>query len=113
MDDGLVQRMCNGADQTGCGTARELGVRIKREYVADLAQQINSTRFDGEGVEVAGQQLVQVKQLSPLAFPAHPNAFAHVEDAMTMKKNEATRVVARQCGSAHTHHEYWQCLQEH
>src|ERR1700723_2413131 len=94
MDDGLVQRMGNGADQPGCGAARQLGVGVKREHVADLAEQVNAARLDGEGVKVAGQQLIQVDKLSPLALPAHPDSFAHVEDAVTMKKNESARVLA-------------------
>ena len=72
----------------GRRAARKLRIGVEREDVADLRKHVEAAGLDGEGVVLAHEKLVQVEQLAALSLPAHPNALAHVEDAMAVKEQE-------------------------
>ena len=56
VNDGLIERMGDGADELGRGTARQLRVGIQSENVADRAERFESAGFDGECVEFAKRE---------------------------------------------------------
>src|SRR5580658_4287241 len=89
VNDCLVQWMGNRSDQLGGGAARKLRIRIQRQHVADVLEGFEPPRLDGERIEVAGQKLIQVKQLSALAFPSHPDSLPHIEDSVAMQEDKA------------------------
>ncbi len=50
---------------------------------------IEIASLDRERIEAVAQILIQVKQLAAFALPAHPSAFAGIENAVTVKKIES------------------------
>jgi hypothetical protein len=78
----------DGADQFRRGAARKLRVGVQGENIANLARSFETAGFDGERVEVADEELVQIQEFASLAFPAHPHALSCVEDATAMEKEE-------------------------
>jgi hypothetical protein len=70
------------------GAPRQLRVGVECNHIANLTERFQTSRLDGESIELSGQQLIQVKKLAALPLPAHPNALAHVKHAVTMEKDE-------------------------
>ena len=83
----LVERMNGCANQTTCRIARQLRVGVKRDHIAHLPKQFAVGRGHLKtGVRSAPQQLIELAQLSPLAFPADPFLFSCAPATTTMKK---------------------------
>ena len=85
-----VERVCHFADQPVDRIARQPGVRVERDNVADAGG--HPRRLPAEvqetGVGRAAQQPVQLVQLATLAFPADPPRLACVPDPLAMQQQE-------------------------
>ena len=75
------------------GVARQPGVGVERDAVADVAAAASgSPTCDVEaGVGGAAQQAVELLDLAALALPAHPGALARVPLPPAMEEEEAVR----------------------
>src|SRR3989442_5827491 len=76
INDGLVQRMRQGADQALGAATRQLRVGVKSDDESYFWKDREITCLDRETVIVASQNLVQVHQLAALTFPSHPDFLA-------------------------------------
>src|SRR5271166_1131128 len=86
--------MRDGPCETRRRTMRELRVGVEGENVPDLRQRVETAGFDGECVELACKQLIQVEQLATLALPTHPHALTRIKDPIPMQHHE-TAVILR------------------
>ena len=83
--------MRHRADQTLDGLARQLGVRVEGDDVADVGRDAVPGAVHGHeaGVGRSAQQAIQLVQLSAFALPAHPHALAGVPEPPAMEEEEA------------------------
>src|ERR1700751_3341976 len=83
-----IQRMCQGSYHPLRRPARELSIGIEGDHETNTMKDAEIAYFHGEGVILAAQQPIKVKQLTALALPPHPCSFARVVDAVTVEKEE-------------------------
>src|SRR5437667_2815516 len=95
INDGLVQRMRQRADKALGGAAWQLRVSVQSDDESYFWKDREITCLDWETVIVAGQNLVQVHQLTALTFPSHPDFLARVINAMTVEHEKRTHLLAR------------------
>ena len=83
-----IERMGHGGRELARRVARQLGVAVQDDHIADAAQAPDVADDRGEGAELAAQRSVEVLELAALALPAHPHALARVPQpgAMQQKK---------------------------
>src|SRR5258705_4391597 len=94
IDPRAVQRVRDDADQRARGVAREPGVRIEREAVANRRQQVQAPDLDGEArIGRAAQQTVEFFDLAALALPADPRLLALVPLAAAGEEEETVSVL--------------------
>ncbi len=87
IDDRLVQRVRHDADQQRRAVADQLGVRVERDHVAERGIHLRrARRHDERHVLLARQHRVEILELAPLAFPAHPAFFPLVPLATAKKQ---------------------------
>ena len=86
-----VERMRHLADQPVDRVARQPGVGVERDDVADVGGHLWRLPAEVQETRVgrAAQQPVQLVQLAALAFPADPPRFAGVPDPLAMEQQEA------------------------
>ena len=79
------------ADQTPHRLARQSRIRIERDDVAHTGRDEGRLTVDADegGIRGAAQQSVQLVQLAPLAFPAHPLPLSFAPHATAVKQVEA------------------------
>src|SRR5580698_1263850 len=80
--------MCHRANHRVRRAPRKLGIRIERDHILCVLKSFEVAGFYREGIELALEQLVKVEQLAALAFPAHPDALACVENTMAVQQEE-------------------------
>src|SRR5450755_3568615 len=87
----LVEGMRHGPDQTARHASRHPRVRIQRDDIPDTRRCVRRVFADRKerSIHTAPQKMVQLNQLSSLAFPSHPFALALVPDALSMQQQEA------------------------
>ncbi len=79
---GAIQRMRDRADERRCRTARQHGVGVERDDVANAAQPWQVAFRDRERVIVrAADERIEVDELSALSLPPHPHVVGRVPSA--------------------------------
>src|SRR5581483_2912171 len=72
--------------------ARQPCVAVQRDAIADLGKDGHvADRHDEARIGGTAQQAIEFFDLPALAFPSHPEAFAFVPLAQTMKEEEPIR----------------------
>src|SRR5664279_1115617 len=87
----LIERVRHGADQTAGYASRHPRVRIQCDDIPDSRGSLRRASADRKkrSIHTAAEKLVQLNQLSSLAFPSHPFGLALVPDALSMQQLEA------------------------
>src|SRR6266436_9861072 len=86
-----IERMRHRANQTNGSAPREARVCVERDHVANVRKVYRGTHTGRQKCSArrTAQELVQFVQLSSLALPAHPFAFALVPYTPAMEKKKA------------------------
>src|SRR5467141_3174270 len=86
-----IERMRHRANQTNGSAPREARVCVERDHVANVRKVYRGTHTGRQKCSArrTAQELVQFVQLSSLALPAHPFAFALVPYTAAMEKKKA------------------------
>ena len=80
------------ADQLPRRVARQAGVGVERDAVADLRQDGQVADLDGGRVRRAAQQAIELLDLAALALPSHPAAFLAIPLPGAVEEIEAVAV---------------------
>ena len=90
------------ADQLGDCVAHQPGIGIQRHHILDAVGNRVRARQEAR-ILVAAQKQVELVQLAALALPAHPHAFAGIEQPPPVEKEEARATIegifARETGN--------------
>jgi len=96
IDHRSIQRVGDLADQFLRGIARQPGIGVECDHVAEPA---GGASLDGDvaGVSRAAQIGVELHQLAPLALPTHPGAFARVPASFAVEEQEPITILLVEC----------------
>src|SRR5207302_1804890 len=99
-----VERMSHFSDQSPRSSPWQPGIGIQGDHVADVGRHAGPGAVDDHEARAryVSKQTVQLVQLSPLAFPAHPLAFAFIPQSLAMKQKEPVSVTGRSMDAIET-----------
>src|ERR1700722_17294384 len=85
-----VERMRHFADQPANRVARQLGIGIQRDDIADARRSKGQRLADPDEIRIgcAAQEAVQLVELAPLALPADPAGLTLVPYPPAMEQQE-------------------------
>src|SRR5664279_1621355 len=85
--------MCQSANHPASGATRQFGIRVEGDDVTYFEKIRQLSCLCGKTIELAPQQVVEIHQLAPFAFPSHPQPFARVIDAMAMEQKKGNHLL--------------------